>query len=124
MNREELREQIIEPTYLAIMELNTTKGHDYAGDEDALSNFKRNAERLKLTPEQVLMVYLGKHLDAIYTYCAEGQVESEPIEGRIDDAILYLLLLKGLVHESLDKKDKALKMQTPMPSYNIGGVIH
>lgn len=82
-----------------------TKGRDYTQgasdnadyDIGRLKNFYRNAERLGLRPMQVLAVYLNKHLDAIETFFKSGQLESEPIEGRIQDAINYLLLLYKMV---------------------------
>jgi hypothetical protein len=85
--------------YAAITEINRTKGHDYAGDQDALANFKRNAEGLGLTAEQVWGVYAGKHWDAIQTFVREGDVASEPIDGRLHDLILYSFLLLALVAE-------------------------
>jgi cyclopropane fatty-acyl-phospholipid synthase-like methyltransferase len=90
---------MLDQQHSEIVAINKTKGHDYAGEEDALSNFKRNADRLGLTPIQVWGVYFHKHLDAIETYVREGGVPSEPIEGRIQDAILYLYLLRGLISE-------------------------
>lgn len=90
---------LLENEHREIVAINRTKGHDYAGEEDALSNFKRNAARLGMTPIQVWAIYFYKHLDAIETYVREGGVASEPIEGRIRDAILYLYLLRGLVSE-------------------------
>ena len=92
--------QIIDNTFEAIRKLRATKGKDYTrGEADTLSNFKRHAEALDLQPEQIWAVYAGKHWDAIVSYCKRGQVESEPIEGRIDDMLTYLLLLKGLIAE-------------------------
>jgi hypothetical protein len=85
--------------YQAIVGINRTKGHDYAGADDALSNFKRHAAELGLTPEQIWAVYGSKHWDAVITYCREGQVQSEAIEGRLHDVILYCFLLLGLVRE-------------------------
>lgn len=85
--------------YKDIVAINETKGKDYSGDEDALSNFKRAAERLGMTPLQVWGVYASKHWAAIESFIKNGAVESEPIEGRIDDAILYLFLLRGLLEE-------------------------
>lgn len=79
--------------------LNETKGHDYAGEQDALSNFKRHAAELGLRPEQVWAVYASKHWDAILTYVREGDVKSEPVEGRVRDLALYLFLLLGLTRE-------------------------
>lgn len=78
-------------------ELLTVKGHDYTqgaeGDYGRLKNFYTSAERLGLEPRQVLAVYMNKHISAIETFLQKGQVESEGIEGRIADAINYLLLL-------------------------------
>jgi hypothetical protein len=87
-----------------IIAINQTKGHDYAGDRDALANFKRDNERIAkiAANDPVLLkwyVYFSKHLDAIFTFLEEGDVKSEPVDGRLDDAILYLHLLRGLIHE-------------------------
>lgn len=90
---------LLETEFAKIVAINKSKGKDYAGDTDALSNFKTQGKELGLTPEQVLAVYLGKHVSAVMAYCREGQVESEPIEGRIHDVILYCFLLMGLVKE-------------------------
>ena len=84
------------------------KGHDYTKGSgfktDRLGNFKAAAQRLGLTPEQCLAVHLDKHMAAIFTYCGQGQVESEPIDGRIVDAINYLLLLGKMVREKREKQ--------------------
>ena len=93
-------QDIIEASFDQIRELRATKGKDYSTDADTLANFKEQAAALGLTPEQVWGVFAGKHWAAIMTYCRKGDVASEPIEGRIDDAILYLLLLKGLAAEA------------------------
>ena len=93
---------LLDREHQTIVEINTRKGHDYAGDDDALANFKRQAAALGLKPEQVWAVFAGKHWEAVMTYCREGEVQSEPIKGRIHDIILYSYLLMGLV----DEKDK------------------
>lgn len=122
MNREQFRLDVLDPTFDEIIKLNNTKGHDYAGNEDALANFKSASERLGITAEQVWAVYADKHWSAIMTYCKEGDVKSEPIEGRINDAILYLLLLKGLHQEkqidfseqfTVDQLDAAKRAMRP-----------
>lgn len=99
MNRHDFL-TMMDEDYGAIMEINRTKGNDYAGEEDALLNFKESARRLGLTPEQVWAVYADKHWSAVMTYCRNGRVESEGIEGRLHDAILYCFLLLGLIRES------------------------
>ncbi len=77
------------------------KGAEYAGDENRLENFVRNAIALGLEPEQVWAVYAGKHWDAIVQYIKDMQTgkertRSESIEGRMDDMIVYLLLGKAM----------------------------
>lgn len=87
-----------------LLRINQTKGVEYAGEADALDNFKRHAAELGLRPTQVWAVYAAKHWDAIISYVRRGEVLSdEGIEGRIDDAILYLYLLLGLVSEADDE---------------------
>lgn len=92
--------QLMDEEYSEIAAINQVKGHDYSGDEDALSNFKRQAEALGLTPMQVLAVYFMKHVDAFMTYAKEGDVKSEPVEGRIHDIILYMFLALGLINDT------------------------
>lgn len=98
MTRDEFQERI-KKQFQTILELNNTKGHDYAGQEDALANFKRHAETLGIPPEKVWGVYASKHWDAVLTYIREGEVKSEPVNGRIMDLILYLFLLDALIED-------------------------
>jgi hypothetical protein len=99
MTRDEFQ-RLMADEYEKIVAINNTKGHDYAGDADALRNFKEQAQETGVTPVQVWNIFFGKHLKAIQTYVREGDVASEPVEGRIQDAILYLFLLRGLVEEA------------------------
>lgn len=98
MDREQFSE-FRDRHYAAIAAINDKKGKDYAGDEDALANFKAAAEQLGLDPKQIWAVYAHKHWSAVMSYVKHGQVESEPIEGRIHDVILYCFLLLGLIHD-------------------------
>lgn len=98
MNRQEFL-QIIDDTFAEIHRLNGSKGKEYASDANALANLYNRAEQAGISPEKVWAIYFGKHVDSIYSYIRTGQVFSEPIEGRIHDAILYLILLLGLVSE-------------------------
>lgn len=77
------------------------KGHDYTqgepGARGRLKNFYRNAEKRRTTPYKVLQTYVAKHWDALETFFEQGQVESEPIEGRIADIVNYMMLLYMMV---------------------------
>jgi hypothetical protein len=81
-----------------IVRLSDTKGKDYGG-KIANSNFHEAAARRGISPMQVWGVYFDKHLAAVDAYIREGRVESEPIEGRIDDMITYLFILRSMVRE-------------------------
>ncbi len=81
-----------------LLELTDTKGREYANSDDQLANFKRLADQLNLSPAQIAYVYLTKHLDSIQSHIRDPEkLLSEPVESRIDDAILYLILLKALL---------------------------
>ncbi len=83
-----------------ITELSRSKGADYASEYDRLSNFKDQAAKLGLTPYQVWAVYANKHWDAINAFVRNnGQLESEPIESRVHDIIVYSFLLLGLIQD-------------------------
>lgn len=87
------------------VELLKKKGESYSGEGDAFANFKRNAERLGLSKYQIWAVYCAKHLDSIFNAikrtptCPMDTSEAEGVQGRIDDAINYLELLSGMLHE-------------------------
>jgi hypothetical protein len=85
--------------YEIIAGINQTKGKDYAGNTDALANFKVIAKDLDMDPLKVWGVYASKHWSAVMTFIREGKVASEPIEGRLHDVILYCFLLLGLIEE-------------------------
>ena len=102
MKKQDFRNIIMEQ-FGSLNNLTSTKGEEYArSDDDQLANFKRQAMDLGIPMEKVLLVYLNKHMDSIRTYIKSvpfPEPLSEPIESRIDDAILYLILLRAMVVE-------------------------
>jgi len=84
-------------------EIARKKGKAYSGQEDPFSNFKRNAERLGLTKYQVWSIYAAKHIDSIFNAIKSNpqspRDESEGLQGRVDDCIVYLNLLLGMLSE-------------------------
>lgn len=104
-------DKLLAETLESCKDLMVSKGGEYAHGDDRLDNFKRNAVLLGLTPEEVLSIYLGKHMDAIHTYVKDirlgrDRVRGESILGRFDDAINYLILGKALVVEREQQKSK------------------
>ena len=73
---------------------------EYAHDtENVFANFERVGESLGLTREEVLMVYLLKHIDGISAYVQGHKSQREGVKGRITDAIVYLMLLWPMVED-------------------------
>lgn len=73
------------------------KGADYSGHGDRLANFTNCARAFGVSPRIALGIYLSKHLSAVNAYIKNDKVESEPIRGRIVDAINYLVLLNYMI---------------------------
>jgi hypothetical protein len=75
---------------------------EYAHSEgNAFSNFERTAEDLEnISREQVLWIFVKKHLDGIKAYINGHTSQREPIQGRINDAVVYLILLRGMVDDN------------------------
>ena len=68
-------------------------------DGNIFANFERVADCLKINREKVLMVYLLKHIDGISAYTKGHHSQREDVTGRITDAMVYLMLLWGMVEE-------------------------
>jgi hypothetical protein len=86
------------------------KGREYQNTVDdginVFENFETTAAELDITREDVLWIFFTKHRNSISKFIKDlktkeiSQIEeniSEPINGRILDAINYLLLLNAMV---------------------------
>lgn len=80
------------------------KGKEYANSDDRLANFKEIGASLGISAQAVCMIYLEKHMRSIKSYVKTGEVLSEPVRGRIVDAITYLALLNGIIEEDEFKR--------------------
>lgn len=107
-------DRIMRHTFDNMIELGTKKGGEYAGDDDRLANFRRNGAALGLPMASVWAVYAAKHWDAIMQYIKDNNTgktreRMEPIQGRIDDLLTYLILFKCIVMEmeSQDQRNEA-----------------
>jgi len=92
------------------LETMRAKGHDYrqGNDDDLLHNFRTVADTVGVDIMKVWFTYFYKHYSAMATFIKEGgQSESEPIEGRIKDQIVYLLLFYRMVQEKKNAADAA-----------------
>ena len=78
-----------------------TKGEEYThGSEDRLSSFKETAAFAGITPLQVCMVFMMKHVQALASYAKrEKTLSDETLEGRVTDVRLYAALFAALAEE-------------------------
>ena len=103
------RDRIVEQVVDDIKSIFNTKGKDYAGSEDILANFKEEAERLGLSPSQVLMIYKNKHERSINSAVKRDPDRphrlGEPLRESLIDAIVYNILMMCLLEDSRNKKE-------------------
>jgi len=80
----------------------SSKGKEYTiGSQDRLANFRRVGEQVDEPMEKVWFTYFYKHYSAVVAYIKNGcKVQSnEPIQSRIMDCIVYLLLFHKMSQE-------------------------
>lgn len=83
-----------------IMALREAGQKEYAHSSDnAFGNFERVAADLGLDRKMVLWTYARKHMDGIVAFLRGHISQREPVEGRINDLITYLLLLRAMIEE-------------------------
>ena len=116
MTKEELT-AVFKETFDKCLDTMEKKNHDYAGDKDALKNFKLVDYLGIATSAQGILVRLcDKFSRLANVYKGDNKVKDETVEDTIDDAINYLVILKAVLRqEKLPKpklctcKDKAVK---------------
>ena len=81
-----------------------TKNAEYGDKTDILSNFRRLAGQQNVPMSTAWFFLAGKHIDTITQYVKDvrenkTRARSEPIRDRIDDMVVYSLLLLAIVAE-------------------------
>ena len=73
-------------------------------NSNAFANFERVGKNLDISREEVLLVYLLKHIDGICSFVKGHKSQREDVRGRLTDAIVYLCLLWGMINEEEERK--------------------
>jgi len=76
---------------------------------NVFANFERTAALLDESREKVLMTFLLKHIDGIAAHVKGHQSQREDVTGRLKDAIVYLMLLWGMIEEGRNKDGSSKK---------------
>lgn len=99
----EQRNDIAQNIFNECLHLLKNKGIAYSGEEDVNSNFKVVAQLIGRTKYEVWSVYFMKHILSILhaiEHNPHAPVEkTEGMNGRIYDAINYLIILASLIDE-------------------------
>ena len=96
MSRAELS-NLIETIFTEVQSTREAGQKEYARESNnAFANFERIGGLLHKTKEEILMVYLLKHMDGIVSWVEGHKSQREDVTGRIIDAIVYLCLLYGM----------------------------
>lgn len=72
---------------------------EYANGDSAFGNFDRLSAELQIDRKKILWTYAMKHKDGIVTYLNGNKSQREDVRGRINDLIVYLFLLRGMIDE-------------------------
>jgi|TARA_R100000329_G_scaffold15038_2_gene15481 hypothetical protein len=109
---EEMRTKFIEDTF----KLSDSKRIEYTEgnhNDNVLWNFDSISSNLGIAPIEVLSVYLSKHISSLFSYFKTRKTYSEPIEGRVQDIINYLILMVAMIERDKKKswniKDRMVK---------------
>jgi hypothetical protein len=81
-----------------------TKNAEYGDKTDILANFRRLADQQGVPMSTAWFFLAGKHIDTITQYVKDvrenkNRSRSEPIRDRIDDMVVYSILLLAIVAE-------------------------
>lgn len=81
-----------------------SKNAEYGEKSDILANFRRLADQQGVPMSTAWFFLAGKHIDTITQYVKDARenksrARSEPIRDRIDDMVVYSLLLLAIVAE-------------------------
>jgi hypothetical protein len=85
-----------------IMRLRDAGQKEYAHDSTSpFANFRRAAEDVGIDAKKVLWIFAMKHKDGIAAFIKGHTSQREDVRGRINDLIVYMFLLRGMIDEEM-----------------------
>jgi hypothetical protein len=91
--------------YEMVIDTLLKKGTEYQANDNVFSNFEENAKDLGLTKYQIWNIYFNKHVKSITNSIKTNPTDPltkevpEALQGRVIDAIAYLLLFNAMISE-------------------------
>jgi len=107
MTDKEIYHSAIKETLDRIKDKTQSKNKEYSKKGAPFHNFDRAAAARGHTPQQALLGMLMKHLISIIDIIdLEKEVDRTILNEKIDDGIIYLLLLRALYEREFNNKHK------------------
>ena len=104
MHRQEMK-ILMDQIFKTIQKTREEGQKEYAREQNnAFANFERIADSLNISKEEVLLVYLLKHIDGICSYVKGHRSQREDVRGRITDVIVYFCLLWGKIDKNEESR--------------------
>jgi hypothetical protein len=100
---EYLGDEVFAQRFADCMEMIRAKNADYTqgtAKKDRIAAFRRIGKDINVPMTKVWAIFAQKHWGAVMKFVKDGQVESEPIDGRINDLINYFVLLGAIVNDA------------------------
>lgn len=110
MTKDEMA-KVMSETFTRLQGVREAGQKEYAHDtSNAFGNFERTGKELDIPREKVLWIFMKKHFDGILAHIKGHKSQRESVHGRIDDAHVYLELLRGMIieDEAQYNKDKEI----------------
>lgn len=93
--------QIMDRVFEECRQLREAGQKEYAHAEaNALRNFEQTGKDLEIPRDKVLWIFMKKHLDGILAHINGHRSQREDVRGRINDTIVYLILLRCMVEDT------------------------
>lgn len=89
------------------IDLIKAKNSDYTegkGSRDRVAHFRAAAQDLNLPMMKIWQVFVRKHWSTVQKFANGGKLESEPIDGRINDIINYMVLFAAIIEDMKEEK--------------------
>jgi hypothetical protein len=85
-------------------ELRSAGQAEYAhSDNNCFENFESDSKEIGISREKSLLIFANKHWRGIRAWANGHQSQREDVRGRINDLIVYLILLRGMIEHGLQK---------------------
>lgn len=97
-----MKDDVFATRFAECIDMLKAKNSDYTegkAAKDRIAHFRAAAEKHDVSMTKIWGIFVDKHWSAIQKYLKDGQTESEPISGRINDVINYLILLGAIIDD-------------------------